>query len=122
VRADGRGEYATYLTENGAGDDFRENQEVLETFFDRSGALRPDMAARLKRDISQLLLPSPARALLLDKAYRAIVLAQSFTNGRDATVTPVRGAHRELPPTPQATGVRTRISDRREGPRAYPGR
>jgi hypothetical protein len=114
VRADGRGEYAMYLAQNGAGDDLRENQEVLAKFFDARGALRPDMAARLQRDISSLLLPSPARALLLDKAYRAIVLAQSFLHGRDATVTPARNVHRELPAAHLATGVRQRIADRRE--------
>jgi hypothetical protein len=121
VRADGRGEYATYLAENGAGDDFRENQEVIAKFFDGRGALRADMAARLKRDISHLLLPSPARALVLDKAYRAIVVAQSFTDGRDATVTPVRNVHRDLPAVPRPTGVRQAIVDRREGGLAHPG-
>jgi hypothetical protein len=122
VRADGRGEYALYLMQNGAGDEFRENQEVLARFFDARGALRPDMAARMKRDISLLLLPSPARALLLDKAYRVIVLAQSFTNGCDATATPAPNVHRELPVEHQPTGVRQRIVDRRQGKLAYPGR
>lgn len=117
VRADGRGEYTLYLTQNGAGDEFRENQEVLAKFFDARGALRPDMASRLKRDISLLLLPSPGRALLLNKAYRVIVSAQSFTYGRDATATPVHSVHRELPAEPRPTGILRPIPDRRDDPR-----
>jgi hypothetical protein len=115
MRADGRGEYAYYLAQNGAGDDLRENAEVAARFFDARGALRPDVAARLRRDVSPLLLPSPARALLLDKAYRVIVRAQSFVAGRDATVTPAVHLHRALGEG-TSTGVATPIADRRRPP------
>ncbi len=112
-RADGRGEYAFYLEQNGAGDDLRANQEVRARFFDAQGVLRPDMAARLRRDVSLLLVPGPARALVLDKAYRVIVLAQSFASGRDATVTPAANVYRELPASEQSTGVKQPVADRR---------
>ena len=45
--------------------------------------MKPAAIARLHDDVAELLLPSPARALDLDRAYRAIVAAQSFDRGRD---------------------------------------
>ena len=85
-RKDGQFEYALYLREAGAGDELRSNSEVLGRFFDDHGELRPDEVKALHSDIARLLLPSPARALDLDRAYRAIVLEQSFDRGRDAVL------------------------------------
>ncbi len=85
-RADGRGEYRGWLEAVGAGDDFASNTEIARRFFAPDGTLRPAMLAALARDISVLALPSPGRALALDRAYLAIVRAQSFTRGRDAFV------------------------------------
>ncbi len=82
--ADGRGEYRTWLLAVGAGDDFGTNDEVARKFFTPAGTLRPAMVAALARDISVLVVPSPERALALDRAYLAIVRAQSFAHGRDA--------------------------------------
>ena len=113
VRADGRGEYTVYLEQNGAGDELRANQEILSRFFDERGDLMPEPAAAFRRDVSILLLPSAARALELDKAYRVIVAEQSFVRGRDATVRPAQNVHRELPEEEQATGVTAPILDRR---------
>jgi hypothetical protein len=59
---------------------------VLARFFDDSGRLRPAEIARLHADIGTLLLPSPARAIDLDRAYEAIVREQSFVRGRDAVL------------------------------------
>jgi hypothetical protein len=86
TRKDGQYEYTLYLREAGAGDELRSNAEVLARFFDARGRLRADAAADLHSDISRLLLPSPARALDLDRAYRAVVLDQSFDRGRDAVL------------------------------------
>lgn len=85
-RRDGQFEYTLYLSEAGAGDELRSNAEVSSRFFDDRGALRPGEVASLHRDIARLLLPSPARALDLDRAYRAVVLDQSFEHGRDAVL------------------------------------
>jgi hypothetical protein len=54
---------------------------------------------------------------MLDKAYRVIVEAQRFTDGRDATVVPATHVHRELPEDEQPTGVRAPIADRRTAQR-----
>ncbi|WP_444454844.1 hypothetical protein ACTTAI_05725 [Rhodobacter capsulatus] len=87
LRADGRGEYAQYLRTNGAGDEFRANAELIAAWLD-NGQLSEAKAAALRTDIGPLVTPSPARALALDAAYRMIVRAQSFAQGRDATITP----------------------------------
>jgi hypothetical protein len=83
-RLDGQFEYTLYLREAGAGDELRSNSEVSSRFFDDQGVLRPAEAERLHSDIARLLLPTPARALDLDRAYRAVVLDQSYDRGRDA--------------------------------------
>jgi hypothetical protein len=103
-RSDGSGEYELYLRSNGAVDDFRENREAQEKFFDERGRVRITALAGMRRDIAELVVPSAARALDLDRAYRAIVAEQSFLRGRDAVLTPVRNAF-ERAPVGQRTGV-----------------
>ncbi len=85
-RKDGQYEYTLYLRQAGAGDELRSNSEVTRRFFDDHGSLRPREVASLHADIASLLLPSSARALDLDRAYRAVVLDQSFDHGRDAVL------------------------------------
>jgi hypothetical protein len=93
LRSDGRPEYAFYLETNQAGDEFRENTEVIDRFFTDDGGLDNEMLARLRGDIAVLLEASPARAMMLNKAYRIIVEKQSYTLGRDATVKPTANVH-----------------------------
>ncbi|EPX62199.1 hypothetical protein D187_010103 [Cystobacter fuscus DSM 2262] len=86
TRADGQGEYAHWLARVGAGDDYGTNDEVQARFFRRDGTLRPDAVNALTKDISVLLVPSPRRALLLDRATLALVKAQRFERGREVVV------------------------------------
>jgi hypothetical protein len=97
-------EYVTYLEQNGAGDEFRQNAEVQARFFDAGGKLKPDMKARLARDVTLLLTPSRERALALNKAYRALAERQSFALGRDLVLDGARNVHRSLTEA-QKTGV-----------------
>ena len=108
-RGDGSTEYVTYLEQNGAGDEFRQNGEVLARFFDRDGRLKPDMKAKLQRDITTVLLPSKERALALDKAYLLLVRSQKFQQGRDLVLEGARNVHRQLSPG-QRTGVEQKLS------------
>ncbi|WNG25086.1 hypothetical protein F0U62_14485 [Cystobacter fuscus] len=85
-RADGQGEYAHWLEQVGGGDDYGSNDEVQARFFRGDGTLRPDAVKALTRDISTLLVPSPGRALRLDRAYLGLVKAQRFEHGRDVVV------------------------------------
>ncbi|WP_375771280.1 hypothetical protein NR798_10390 [Archangium gephyra] len=84
-RADGQGEYAHWLAQVGAGDDYGTNDEVQARFFRRDGTLQPGAVKALAKDISVLLVPSPRRALLLNRATLALVKAQRFERGRDVT-------------------------------------
>ncbi|PHS40128.1 MAG: hypothetical protein COB07_05205 [Sulfurovum sp.] len=101
---DGRDEYTLYIQENGAGDEFRENDEVIKKFFDENGTLKMSEAKKLQDDMTHLIFPSHSRALKLNKAYKVIVDEQSFIYGRDATVKPVKNVHDELKDE-QSTGI-----------------
>lgn len=104
VLADGRYEYTLYLKQNGAGDEFRDNDEVMTEFFEENGTLKADKTATLHEDIGTLLLPSPERAMALDKGYYVIVREQSYIYGRDGHIAPVANVHREVP-LDEATGI-----------------
>jgi len=95
-RTDGRYEYSYYLKHNHAGDEFRENDEVIKKFFNTDGSLKQNMLDQLHKDMSILIYPSAKRALELDKAYRIIVKEQSFVKGRDATSKPVKNVLRKV--------------------------
>ena len=103
-RHDGAYEYTAYLRAAGAGDELRANTEVTARFFDAHGALRPAAVEHLHTDVSTLLLPTPARALDLDRAYLAIVKSQSFDKGRDALLGPAENAYATAP-VGAATGI-----------------
>lgn len=94
--ADGRYEYTLYLQQNGAGDEFRGNEEVMARFFDANGTLKPDEVEALHGDVSRLIIPSAARALMLDKAYKVIVDEQSYIYGRDAHTVPAAEVWKEV--------------------------
>jgi hypothetical protein len=112
VRTDGEYEYTFYLREAGAGDELRENSEVIGRFFDDRHILRPAEVERLHEDVSRLLLPSPARALDLDRAYRAIVLSQTFDRGRDSILAPSQNVYSDVP-IGASTGIGKAVVQRR---------
>jgi len=94
-----KGEFETYLERVGGGDEFRANDEIIERFF-VEGSPRRELVARAApggdQDFSWLVLPSPARALDLDRAYVALVRKQRFDLGRDAQVMPPERVHRRI--------------------------
>lgn len=115
-------EYVQYLKVNNAGDEFRQNQEVMDKFFvkgwqnDKENIqkdlleklenpniyqkqywkLKKEEAEKLKEDIAHLILPSAKRAMQLNKAYKVIVDEQSYIYGRDAHIKPLTNVHKEL--------------------------
>jgi hypothetical protein len=103
-RADGSYEYTLYLEQNRAGDDYGNNREIVDHFFDRAQALRPERVRELHRDIASLLVPSPARALALDRAALATVLEQSFSQGREPVLQPSAHVQRHVDVT-APTGI-----------------
>jgi hypothetical protein len=108
-RVDGTYEYTTYLQQAGAGDELRANTEVMTRFFDERQQLRSSAIADLHRDITTLLLPTPARALDLDRAYQAIVHEQSFGRGRDAVLAPASNVYARTP-RGEATGIKRAVT------------
>lgn len=93
---DGRYEYSLYLEANGAGDEFRSNDEVMKKFYYDNGTLKSEEITKLHEDISHLLIPTPQRALKLNKGYKVIVDEQSFVLGRDAHITPTLNVHENI--------------------------
>jgi hypothetical protein len=92
-------EYALYLRRAHGGDEYRENTEMLARFFPGGhfdAAAAQLAAAGGSADLRALILPSPQRALRLDKAYRALVRQQDFARGRDAVLAPVTHVHRRI--------------------------
>ncbi|WP_353570553.1 hypothetical protein [Candidatus Albibeggiatoa sp. nov. BB20] len=110
-RKDGQGEYQFYLLQNGAGDEFRANTDVINQFFHSDGTPNTEAMQAMSQDISLLLFPSAARALQLNKAYRVIVQEQSFINGRDATITPPNNVHKSVTER-QSTGIEQDLINR----------
>lgn len=98
LRTDGQPEYASYLRANQAGDEFRENVELMRKYFAPDGRERPEAFARLAGDVSSMALPSPARATALNKAYWLLVREQSFKAGRSPMLAPAANVHEEVPP------------------------
>ena len=99
------GEYATYLRRNAAGDEFRANDEVKVRFIGLDGQPKPAALAGLATSIAGLVVPSPARALALDKAYRLIVGEQSYAKGRTPLLEPVGATVHHAVVPGQATGI-----------------
>jgi hypothetical protein len=89
-----RGEIATWLERAEAGDEFRSNAEMRERWF--ASGIVDEAALAGAADIVAILGPSPARALLLDKAYLVIVREQSFERGRDPVIEPLANVHRNI--------------------------
>ncbi len=92
-------EIYTYLDRVTGGDEFRANAEMLAKFFpdgklDRKKILRASKQG--PEDMTYLVAPSRERALLLDKAYMALVKDNDFIHGRDAVIRPPVNVHRKI--------------------------
>jgi len=109
LRKDGKPEFATYLLNNQAGDEYRANDEVRARFFDEKGQPKADAFDALKKDLSTLMLPSAQRALALNKAYQLIVQEQSFAKGRDAVLHPAQNVWKEVEQN-ELTGINTPLT------------
>lgn len=101
-------EYGLYLRQTRSGSEYLANPELTERFFAPDGAAREEAFERLQNDISFALLPSPERAMRLNKAYRTIVEDQDFVQGRDANPTPF-GRVMPVVPKDLPTGVERAI-------------
>ncbi|OHU85085.1 MULTISPECIES: hypothetical protein [Pseudoalteromonas] len=80
-----QGEFLTYMSRVGGGDEFRQNQEMLSRWFKSDGSVDKNKVSKVK-NLYELITPSAERALALNKAYLTIVREQSYIFGRDATL------------------------------------
>jgi len=105
ILKNGKGEFAYYLENNGAGDEFRDNEEIKLKFFDESGDFITTELEKIKDDITYLIYPSIDRAILLNKAYKIIVEEQSYIYGKDVHVKSLHNTvHKELE-VDKSTGI-----------------
>jgi hypothetical protein len=101
-------EYSFYLHNNHSGNEYRSNNEVQKKFFDLNGSIKPKMIHALHDDITLLLFPSKARAVALNKAYKAIVEEQSYIYGKEAVIKPMENVFKKVKEG-QLTGVKDPI-------------
>ena len=105
VLSNKKGEFAFYLEQNRAGDEYRANEEIKNKFFDKDGKLIQSEVDKIKDDITYLIYPSVKRAIKLNKAYKVIVDEQSFIYGKDAHIKPLDDSvHKEVEPG-KSTGI-----------------
>ncbi|WP_143247591.1 hypothetical protein [Agaribacterium haliotis] len=90
-----QGEFLTYLERVGGGDEFRQNDEMLERWFDSKGQVNK-AAVLSTKSIYELISPSRERALALNKAYREVVKEQSYLYGRDAVLAPATNVLKQV--------------------------
>ncbi|MBX2858097.1 MAG: hypothetical protein KTR17_05495 [Cellvibrionaceae bacterium] len=90
-----QGEYLSYLQRVGGGDEFRQNTEMLHKWFNADGSVKQQQVAQLN-SIYALISPSTERALMLNKAYLAIVKEQSYLYGRDTTIAPAQNVFQDV--------------------------
>ncbi len=88
------GEILQYLQINGGGNEFRENQEMLDKWYKTDGTVDKDKVK--KADVYQLTTPSKQRAYAMNKAYTQIVRTQSFIHGRDVSLKPAVNVHKKI--------------------------
>ena len=84
-------EILTYFRRAGGGDEFRNNDEMIERFFPDGELDEAELhraAVGGDRDIRHVILPSVERSYRLNKAYMALVRRQRFDVGRDPMPTP----------------------------------
>jgi len=89
-------EYSFYLQNNHSGNEFRNNDEVQSKFFDDNGSVKQELIEALHDDVTELLFPSKARALDLNKGYKVMVEEQSYIYGRDANIKAMENVYTEI--------------------------
>jgi len=100
-----KGEFAFYLEQNKAGDEFRANDEIKNKFFDANGNLIQSEVDKVANDITYLIYPSVQRAIQLNKAYKIIVNEQSYIYGKDAHIKPLNATVYDEVEIDKKTGI-----------------
>lgn len=103
-------EVLDYFKVVGGGDEFRQNQEILDKWFNADGSINEEAVRHA--DVYELITPSVERALALNKAYLTIVRDQDFYHGRDANLAPAINVYRKVDEdSPVLPGEKTQAYD-----------
>lgn len=103
-------EILEYFRLVGGGDEFRQNEEVLDKWFNADGTVKEEKVRAA--DVYDLITPSRERALALNKAYWTIVKDQDFHHGRDANLKPAVNVYRKVDEnSPTLPGKKTQTYD-----------
>ncbi len=94
------GEILQYLKRVGGGSEFRAANDIYNSFYD-GNELNVTRVTSVS-SIYELIIPSKASALEMNKAYKVIVDEQSFVYGREGNVKPIENVH-------QAIDVHTKV-------------
>jgi hypothetical protein len=105
-------EFLTYLRRVGAGDEFRQNEELIRRFVS-NGKVNASEVMRAApggdKDLAYLVAPSRERALLLDKTYWVLMREQRFEAGRDVVLAPTANVHERVENAPTGLAERNRV-------------
>jgi len=104
------GEIELYLSRAEGGSEFRNNDEMFTRWFKPDGTVDPEKFATAK-DVYDLITPSPARALALNKAYRTIVEDQDYIFGKDPVLAPPANVYDKIDNQSSPTLPADRIYD-----------
>lgn len=106
----GEPEVLDYFKVVGGGDEFRQNEEIIEKWFNEDGSVNEE--AVRNADVYELITPSVERALALNKAYLTIVRDQDFYHGREANLAPAVNVYHEVDEnSPVLPGEKTQAYD-----------
>lgn len=88
------GEVLTYLKRAGGGSEFRIENDIHTKFYD-DGVLNEEKV-KSAESIYELITPTRASALEMNKAYRTLVQTQDFIHGREVHSKAVNNVYREI--------------------------
>lgn len=93
-RGEEEGEILTYFKRVGGGNEFRIENDINTKFF--TGGVLDEEKVKRAKNIYELITPTRASALKMNKAYRSLVKSQDFIHGREGNSEAVKNVHREI--------------------------
>jgi hypothetical protein len=93
-RGETDGEILTYFKRVGGGSEFRANNDIHDKYF-VNGEVN-ETKVKQASSVYELITPSRANALKMNKGYKVLVESQDFVHGREGNGKPVENVYREV--------------------------
>jgi hypothetical protein len=93
-RGETDGEILTYFKRVGGGSEFRANNDIHDKYF-VNGEVN-ETKVKQASSVYELITPSRANALKMNKGYKVLVESQDFVHGREGNGEPVENVYREV--------------------------